>query len=168
MAKTLKQIDYKYTSAIHHFAHKRPALDAAGYFIAKIFPFIFAALGVLWLFWQGFTILSFVFSLFMGWVFALGLEFLIGRKRPYQRTHTKPLAKPITHTPSFPSGHATLAFAGAGALLWIHPVVGIFFCLFAGLIALSRVFLGVHYVSDIIAGAILGITVSFFIHLWMF
>ena len=164
----MKQFDYKLTSAIHRLAHRSPALDAAGYFIAKIFPFIFAAFGVLWLWLSSFTIWSFVLSLFFGWVFALGLEFLIGRKRPYQRTHTKPLAKPITHTPSFPSGHATLSFAGAGALLWIDPVIGSLFCVLAACIALARVFIGVHYLSDIVAGAFLGIGVSFFIHLMVF
>jgi undecaprenyl-diphosphatase len=164
----MKNIDYQLTSFIHRFAHKSPALDAAGYFVAKIFPFVFAALGITWLVWSRMSIWSFVGSFCFGWVLALGLEFLIGRKRPYQRMHTKPLAKPITHTPSFPSGHATLSFAGAGALLWIDPVIGGAFCVMAGLIALSRVFLGVHYVSDILAGAVLGIAVSFCIHLLMF
>jgi undecaprenyl-diphosphatase len=164
----MKNFDYALTSRIHRFAHQSPALDAAGYFIAKIFPFFFAGFGITWLLFQRHTIISFILSIFVGWVFALGFEFLINRKRPYQRTHTKPLAKPITHTPSFPSGHATLSFAGAGALLWIDPMIGLLFCIMAGMIAISRVFLGVHYVSDITAGAVLGITVSFFIHLWMF
>lgn len=58
---------------------------------------------------------------------------------------------------SFPSGHATTAFALAGVIgfvspRWFYPAL-----VFAAAIALSRVSLGVHYTSDVVAGAILGL-----------
>ena len=64
---------------------------------------------------------------------------------------------------SFPSGHAARAFmiATLGTLLapgWLALLLG----LWAPLVALSRVLMGVHYLSDVIAGAVLGILVAFF------
>ena len=68
---------------------------------------------------------------------------------------------------SFPSGHATTAFALATVIgfispRWFYPGVAM-----AALIALSRVSMGVHYPSDIVAGAILGLLGAYFTR-WLF
>lgn len=57
---------------------------------------------------------------------------------------------------SFPSGHATTAFAMATVLAAYEPRFGWIFVSVAILISWSRVYLGVHYSSDVIAGALLG------------
>jgi undecaprenyl-diphosphatase len=57
---------------------------------------------------------------------------------------------------SFPSGHATTAAAVAAALWWSSRGASLALGAFALLIALSRVWLGVHYPSDVIAGLALG------------
>ena len=57
---------------------------------------------------------------------------------------------------SFPSGHATISFAAATFLFWLNRKLGIFAYLLAGLVAYSRVYLGVHYLGDITVGALLG------------
>jgi undecaprenyl-diphosphatase len=64
---------------------------------------------------------------------------------------------------SFPSGHATTAFAAAVALSllvprWRWPALAL-----AALVAYSRVYLGVHYVTDIVAGAMLGSAVAWLV-----
>ena len=63
-------------------------------------------------------------------------------------------------SPSFPSGHAATAFAAAAAvgvlcprLRW--PLLGL-----AGLVALSRVYLGVHYGLDVLVGSALGVAIG--------
>lgn len=66
--------------------------------------------------------------------------------------------RPASH--SFPSGHAATAFAGALIVgrMWRRgrpALIGL-----AALTALSRVYLGVHYVSDIAAGALIGVAVA--------
>ncbi|MDY6776953.1 MAG: phosphatase PAP2 family protein [Candidatus Nanohaloarchaea archaeon] len=62
-----------------------------------------------------------------------------------------------TWTSSFPSGHAALAFALAPVLSQAAPSARIYLYLLAALIAISRVYLGAHYPSDVVAGAAVGL-----------
>lgn len=60
---------------------------------------------------------------------------------------------------SFPSDHAALFFSLAAGLLLISPVIGGLALLHAGLIvSLPRIYLGLHYPTDLLGGAILGVT----------
>jgi undecaprenyl-diphosphatase len=61
---------------------------------------------------------------------------------------------------SFPSGHAATAFAAAVAVGAFHPRVRWPLLVLAGLVGLSRIYLGVHYVFDVLAGAALGTAVG--------
>ena len=61
---------------------------------------------------------------------------------------------------SFPSGHATSAFAAAVAVALIYPRLGRPLLVLAAVVAVSRVYLGVHYVLDVAAGALLGIAIG--------
>jgi undecaprenyl-diphosphatase len=58
--------------------------------------------------------------------------------------------------PSFPSDHAAVAFAIAFAVLAFSRRTGIGFLVAATLIALSRIALGLHYPSDVVAGMLVG------------
>jgi undecaprenyl-diphosphatase len=62
---------------------------------------------------------------------------------------------------SLPSGHTAAAFLMAALLAHFYPSVAIFVYCWASMIGISRVLLGVHYPSDILAGAALGMTISF-------
>ena len=64
---------------------------------------------------------------------------------------------------SFPSGHTTTSVAAALALGAVLPRWRPLFLLAALLIALSRIVLDVHYLSDVVAGALLGAMVAFLI-----
>jgi membrane-associated phospholipid phosphatase len=56
---------------------------------------------------------------------------------------------------SFPSAHATSSFAVATAMTRVEPAAAVAFLL-AGMLALGRPYLGMHYPSDVLAGAALG------------
>jgi undecaprenyl-diphosphatase len=62
---------------------------------------------------------------------------------------------------SFPSGHAARAFLIGVLALGLGPAwLAALLCLWAPLVSLARVAMGVHYLSDVVAGAILGIIVG--------
>jgi undecaprenyl-diphosphatase len=84
------------------------------------------------------------------------LKTQIGRDRP---PVVDPDPEPIVRLPdthSLPSGHATVAFACATVLALAVPRLAIPLYVLAGLIAFSRVYVGVHYPFDVLAGAVLG------------
>ncbi len=117
---------------------------------------------ILWLagsaFWKQWAVYQlFWFSILA--ILVLTLKFAIRRKRPagdwgavYRNTDPH----------SFPSGHAARSFliAVLGSLLGPGWLAGILW-VWAPLVSLARVSMGVHYVSDVIAGAIVGIGAAF-------
>jgi undecaprenyl-diphosphatase len=66
----------------------------------------------------------------------------------------------VPHSASMPSGHAAGAFAAAVAVGLVHPRLRWPLLILAALIALSRVWLGVHYLTDVLVGAALGTAVA--------
>lgn len=58
---------------------------------------------------------------------------------------------------SFPSGHTSSAFAAAIAVLWYDRKIGIPTTIFAFIMGFTRIYVEVHYPSDVIAGAIVGV-----------
>ena len=78
--------------------------------------------------------------------------------------HVHPLV-PVPHSDSMPSTHATSAFAAAVAVGIVHPRLRWPLVALASLVAISRVWLGVHYLSDVLVGAALGTAVA--LALWL-
>lgn len=101
-------------------------------------------------------------AILVGIVIGIGLtlifQYLSMRPRPDFARHILPMP----NFPAYPSGHATAAFSTAliiglayrRRLWWVFGLAG------ASLIALSRVYLGYHYPSDIVGGAVLGAAVG--------
>ena len=85
------------------------------------------------------------------------LKYSINRKRPFE-TYPDIFQKAKAGSPSFPSGHTSSAFATATSLSLAYPewyiIVPSF--AYAGTVAYSRMHLGVHYPSDVAAGAVIG------------
>jgi undecaprenyl-diphosphatase len=88
------------------------------------------------------------------------LKLAIERDRP---PVSRPVPEPLLEAPStfsFPSGHATVAFASATVLALAVPRLRWPLFALAALIAFSRVYVGVHYPGDVLAGAVLGVGIA--------
>jgi len=88
------------------------------------------------------------------------LKHLVKRPRPFLEVQSIKLliSKPSSY--SFPSGHTTSSFAAAGVLGYYFKKYKVYFFTLAILIAFSRLYLFVHYPSDVLAGIILGLLSS--------
>ncbi|MBI4745282.1 MAG: phosphatase PAP2 family protein [Deltaproteobacteria bacterium] len=82
------------------------------------------------------------------------------RKRPFETYVDMEFILPPPDEYSFPSGHSINAFAIATAAAWFFPLLFIPLFVMASLIAISRVFLSLHYPTDVIVGGLIGIGVS--------
>ena len=119
--------------------------------------FWWAGLAVLW--WRGNSFwrpwaLTILLSIIALAVIVLVVKFSIRRRRPegewgaFYRS---------TDPHSFPSGHAVRATLIAVLVIGLGPLwLAILLCLWMPLVSLARVAMGVHYLSDVVAGAVMG------------
>ena len=134
------------------------ALGAGGFIwiifgsIAGIFPANTAAMWRLWL--------------------AVAVSFIVvddvvkpffERPRPFEVMSEITLIDARPNSPSFPSGHAAMAVAGALAGTRMIPIAGFALWPLAALVAFSRIYLGVHWPTDVLAGALLGFALAWFV-----
>ena len=150
-------------------------------FMDAIWPIItiFGDAGIFWMAWA--TLLLFIpkhrrtglgmwFALFLGLVVCnITMKPLVGRIRPYDfqinelgKTWNDILAGgellvELPHDFSFPSGHTIASFEAATVLLINSPAMGIPAMILAVLIAFSRMYLYVHYPTDVIFSVFAGI-----------
>lgn len=83
----------------------------------------------------------------------------VARHRPYQRfAQISPLRK--EHDSSFPSGHTAAACASAMVIAVYLPEYALAGFLLASLVGYSRVYIGVHYPSDVMVGALIGLVLT--------
>jgi undecaprenyl-diphosphatase len=93
---------------------------------------------------------------FLADLLAYGIKLAVDRPRP----GLDPLVR-LPTDPSFPSGHAATSFAGATMLSAFAPRYRVVFLLLAAGIAFSRVYVGVHWPFDVLAGAALGAALGY-------
>ena len=83
----------------------------------------------------------------------------IARTRPYEAI-AGITPRQVERDSSFPSGHTASAFTAAMIIGCFYPAIQFFLLIVAGFIGYSRIHIGVHYLTDVIAGSGIGIVVS--------
>ena len=83
------------------------------------------------------------------------LKNVVGRIRPYDLNPNVDLLVAKLHDFSFPSGHSSSSFVSATVIFFYFRKYGIFALVLASIIAFSRLYLYVHYPSDVFVGMIL-------------
>jgi undecaprenyl-diphosphatase len=156
----LWMIDAGATYFINSFAGKSGLVDATMKFISFAgVPIMVLLVASHWWTWNQRYHTRFVaVSAGLSVLLALGLNqvvlLIVHRIRPYDAGVTHLLIPPSVD-PSFPSDHASVGFAIAFALLFRGKTrMGNMFAFAAALVAQSRVFLGIHYVGDVLGGMV--------------
>ena len=91
----------------------------------------------------------------------VGLKNIIARVRPYDVATDVTLLVERLHDFAFPSGHTLASFGAATALTLTHRRWGAAALVLAAAIGFSRLYLFVHYPTDVVAGALLGVALAF-------
>ena len=91
------------------------------------------------------------------------IRFFYSRPRPFE---TMDIYQLVAHDggSSFPSGHAAFFFALAAGVFIYYRKWGILFYLFALAMGISRVIAGIHWPSDILGGAVIGIVSAYLVN----
>jgi undecaprenyl-diphosphatase len=168
----LAGLDVSIFRALNDFCGWSPALDRIVVHLEVLKGSLFMGIvGVLW-YWPDeemprrrqtllVTILAVALSLVVNRVTSMLLPYRdrpmysVGANVPTFEWHAD-----LEHWSSFPSDNASYLFAIAAGLWLISRRWGLFFGVFALFASLARVFLGIHYPSDIVVGALIGVVTS--------
>lgn len=107
----------------------------------------------------GVAVIVSVFAVFI--VVDVLMKPIFGRTRPFEVADF-PLIVTAPSSFSFPSGHTAYAFAASTAILVYCRKAGILAIAFACVVGFSRMYLYVHWPTDVLAGAIVGVAVALF------
>lgn len=149
--------DAQIARAVYEWARKKHWSREVAIFCASLLIWLMAGFAIGFVFP---SVLKIVPMFFLPWGVAILISEWIRRPRPFHSEHYKPLIELAIETPSFPSQHATIAFSLV-AIFMSEPLVWPFMLLAAVLVGLGRLAAGVHYVSDVIVGALIGFGLAY-------
>jgi len=165
-------IDLFLFNLIHQFAGRWAWLDYFMKFCAQYLAYVLVVVLLIFLvvnfkkYWKmvaealiAAAITRFVLTGFIRWLWF--------RPRPFVALNFLPLIDQNPKEASFPSGHASFFFALSTIVYFYNRKAGILFYVASFLIVLGRVFVGIHWPLDVLAGAILGILTGWALN-WLF
>jgi len=158
-------IDLYLFNLINDLAFKWYWLDFAGFFIAKYSEHILVAVLLLFLsinfkkYWRMISE-AIIAAFFTRFVLVKIIGWLWFRPRPFVTNNVNLLVDYSAKEASFPSGHASFYFALSTIVYFYNEKIGIIFFITSSLIVLNRIFVGIHWPADILAGIVLGMSVG--------
>jgi undecaprenyl-diphosphatase len=154
-------IDFYLFQYINSFAGKWVWLDALGVFLAQYFGYILALSLFLFLLknrqkYLLMLVYGFSAAIFARFGITEFIRWLLPKSRPYVENNVNLLLEHIDQC-AFPSGHAAFFFALSAVVYFYNKKIGYLFFTASFLVCLARVFCGIHWPLDILAGALVGI-----------
>ena len=154
-------MDFLIFQKINNLAGQSVCLDSLGIFFSEYLGYVLVTILILFLlkdykrYWL-MVAKALSAAILARFVITELIRFFWERARPFVVNQVNLL---LSHeaTSSFPSGHAAFFFALSTVIYFYNKKAGILFFLASFLISISRVFCGIHWPSDILAGAIIGI-----------
>lgn len=156
----MQNFDYIWFEKINQWAGVWSQLDQIAIFFAKYLGYILVVSLVLFLFqnrkYWSMLVLALTSALVARWGMVELIRFIWPRSRPFVENKVNLLLERVDQY-AFPSGHAAFFFALSTIIFLYNKKAGLGFFLASFLICIFRVFSGVHWPSDILAGATVGI-----------
>jgi undecaprenyl-diphosphatase len=153
---------------LNSFSFRWPLLDKTAIFFADYWGYVLVFIILLFLVkdfkkYKLMVIEAFLAAVLARFGFTELIRFFLKRPRPFVENHINLLLKE-SNSPSFPSGHAAFFFGLSTIVYFYNKKAGIFFFIASTLMAIARVFCGVHWPGDILAGALIGIFSGWLVH----
>jgi len=102
-----------------------------------------------------------IFSAGLGLLFNFIISIFIQRSRPFEIGLGENIYGSVWTVGSFPSEHTTIAFAIAMAVFLTYKKFGTILLVLAAIVGVSRIYVGIHYPLDILAGALVGLAMAY-------
>ena len=168
----MNAVDYFISTALISLVGRWAFLDLIAVFFAQYAGYgllIFLTLLLLWkrVNWPVFAQALLAAFISRG-ILVETIRFFWFRARPFEALSFSPLVQKLTEvSSSFPSGHAAFYFAISTVVFLRSKKLGSMFLGVSFLMGVARIYGGVHWASDVLAGALLGISSGLFVY-WLF
>lgn len=162
-------VDTYLFDSLHQLVGYSRVLDLGGILLAEYLAYVIGIAVVYWVYrhaWKWLLSVEITASVVLSrGIITEIIRLLFHRARPFI-DHFTPLVSvsPGEYYGSFPSGHMTFFFALATTVWLYNKRFGRYLLIGAFLMGIARIFVGIHWPSDILGGAVIGIASAFIVH----